>query len=57
MASYVVVGFKVNNKRSVYYGTAHDLEACLKAVRTAFEKREAEFISLRKIPNTIEEGG
>lgn len=46
---YVIVGFRVDTANSVYYGKAKDLDECLRKIRIAFEKHEAEFISLRKI--------
>ena len=48
---YVIVGFRVNEPNSVYYGKATTIEGCQKKVAKAFEKG-AQFISLRGIKST-----
>jgi len=49
MNTYVIVGFKVSSERSVYYGKAKSIDECLEKVLIAFEGREADFISLRRV--------
>jgi len=46
---YVVVGFKVNSRRSVYYRVCSNEEELSKAVVEAFAKRNSDFISVRKV--------
>jgi len=52
---YTIVGFRVDEKRSVYYGTAKTIEECLQKIDTAFERKEAQFISVRRIETKSEE--
>lgn len=46
---YVIVGFKVNSARSVYYGKAKDVKELQEKVALAFVSRGAEFVSIRCI--------
>jgi len=46
---YVVVGFKVNSKRSVYYKVCDNEEELSKAVVEAFVKKNSDFASVRKV--------
>jgi len=47
--TYVVVGFKVNRRKSVYYKVCPNEDELSKAVVEAFTKRNADFISVRKV--------
>lgn len=46
---YIIVGFKVDSERSVYYAKAKDLDELAKKLAVAFEKRQAQFASVRYI--------
>ena len=46
---YIIVGFKVESERSVYYAKAKDQEGLARAMVIAFVKRGAEFVSVRYI--------
>lgn len=47
--TYVIVGFKVKNLKSIHYSVASTPEDMVRDVLKAFSKG-AEFISLRRIP-------
>ena len=46
---YVIVGFRTDISKSVYYGKAKDVEEMAKKTVQAFLKREAQFISIRYV--------
>lgn len=46
---YIVVGFRVDRQRTVYYKKCRDLGELYEAVATAFVRRDADFISIRKV--------
>ena len=46
---YVIVGFRTDTSKSVYYGKAKGLEEMAKKTVQAFEKRGAQFISIRYV--------
>jgi len=49
MMVYVVVGFKVNSRRSVYYKVCSNEAELAKAVVEAFTKKGSDFISVRRV--------
>ena len=49
MARFILVGFKVSEERSVYYRKCRDIEELKKALETAFELKDADFVSIRKV--------
>lgn len=46
--TYVVVGFRVDCSRAIFYGKSQDLAGCLENVKRAFQ-RGAQFISVRRV--------
>ena len=46
---YIVAGFRVDRQRTVYYRKCRDLGELYEAVATAFIRRNADFISIRKV--------
>jgi len=46
---YVVVGFRVDEENSVYYRKCRGVEELKKCVEDAFTKKNADFISVRRI--------
>jgi len=51
---YVIVGFKVSEENAIYYRKCRTIEELQKSVYIAFEKRDADFVSIRKIKETVE---
>jgi len=51
---YVIVAFKVNMENSIYYRKCKDIKELQKALWYAFEKKNADFVSIRKIKKVIE---
>jgi len=49
MMVYVIVAFKVSEERSVYYRKCVDIRELQKALWYAFEKKDADFVSIRKV--------
>jgi len=50
---YVVVGFKVSSKRSVYYKVCNNEEELSKAIVEAFVKKQADFASVRRVVGDV----
>jgi len=46
---YVIVAFKVNEENSIYYRKCRDIQELKRALEVAFEKKDADFISIRKV--------
>jgi|GEM_PF-3472757 len=46
---YVIVGFKVNEENSIYYKKCKDIRELQRALYIAFEKKDADFVSIRKV--------
>jgi len=46
---YIVVGFRVDTERSVYYRKCVGIEELKKCVEEAFVKRNSDFISVRRV--------
>ena len=46
---YVIVGFRTDTSKSVYYGKAKDLEEMALKTARAFARRRAQFISIRYV--------
>ena len=46
---YVIVAFKVSEENSVYYRKCGDIVELQRALYTAFEKKDADFVSIRKV--------
>jgi hypothetical protein len=46
---YVLVGFRVDEERSVYYRKCKSIEELKKALVVAFERKGADFVSIRKV--------
>jgi hypothetical protein len=49
MARFIIVGFKISEENSVYYKKCRDIEELKKALETAFELKDADFVSIRKV--------
>jgi len=49
MPIYVVVRFKVSEERSVFYKKCRDIKELQRALTHAFEKKDCDFISIRKV--------
>ena len=52
---YVVVGFRIDSDKSVYYKKCRTTQEMLRAVAKAFEERGAQFISIRRVVR-VDEG-
>ena len=46
---YVIVAFKVNEENSIYYRKCRSITELQRALYTAFEKKDADFVSIRKV--------
>jgi len=46
---YVIVGFKVDEENSIYYRKCKDIRELQRALYIAFEKKDADFVSIRKV--------
>jgi hypothetical protein len=46
---YVLVAFKVDEERSVYYRKCKSIEELKRALVVAFERKGADFVSIRKV--------
>ncbi|MEB3779954.1 MAG: hypothetical protein GSR85_06975 [Desulfurococcales archaeon] len=46
---YVIVGFRVNEEKSIYYRKCRSLSELQKALWIAFERRNADFVSIRRV--------
>ena len=46
---FVIVGFRVDREKSIYYKKCKDIDELERALRIVFEKRDADFVSIRKI--------
>jgi len=49
VTTYVVVGFRIDGERSVFYRQCFSEEELTKAVLEAFNNKKAQFLSIRKI--------
>ena len=49
MTVYVLTGFRVDEERSVYYRKCKSLEELKRALVVAFERKGADFVSIRKV--------
>jgi len=49
LTTYVVVGFRIDSERSVFYRQCFSEEELVKAVLEAFNNKKAQFLSIRKI--------
>lgn len=47
--TFVIVGFRVDSERSVYYKKCKNLEDLKKAVEHAFVVKGCDFISIRRV--------
>ena len=54
---YICVGFKVDIERSVEYGKAKDLEQLNVRVKDCFERKDADFVSIRRVKTPETETG
>jgi len=43
------VAFRVDRENSIYYRKCRDIKELQRALYTAFEKRDADFVSIRKV--------
>lgn len=50
---YVIVGFKVQSERNVYYAKAKNQDELAQKVVYAFTRREANFVSIRYIKEVV----
>lgn len=61
MARYVIVGFRVDEENSVFYRKCDGIEDLKRALYIAMERRDCDFVSIRKIksraPSLEDEGG
>ena len=48
-ASYVLVAFRVSEENSVYYRKCKSMEELKRALEVAFEAKDADFVSIRKV--------
>jgi len=55
--TYVLVGFKVSEENSVYYKKCRSIEELKKALEVAFEEKDADFVSIRKVKKSAQSGG
>ena len=46
---YVVVGFKVSEEKSIYYKKCKSIEELQRALLYAFEGKDCDFVSVRKV--------
>ncbi len=46
---YICVGFKVDRARSVEYGKAKDMEQLFVRLKDCFERKDADFVSIRRV--------
>jgi len=53
---YVIVAFKVSMENSIYYKKCKDIEQLKGALWFAFEKKDADFVSIRKIREASKDG-
>jgi len=49
MKKYVIVAFRVDEENSIYYRKCKDIKELQRSLYTAFEKKDADFVSIRKI--------
>ena len=49
VAKYVIVGFRVDSENSIYYKKCRDIEELKRALWYAFERKDADFVSIRKV--------
>ena len=48
-AKYIIVAFRVDSENSIYYKKCADIEDLKGKLWYAFEKKDADFVSIRKI--------
>ena len=53
---YVIVGFRVDSENSVYYKKCRDIEELKHALWVAFERKKADFVSIRRVHESTEHG-
>jgi len=46
---YVIVGFRVDRENSIYYKKCKSIRELQRALYIAFEKEDADFVSIRKV--------
>ena len=46
---YVIVAFRVDEENSIYYKKCKNITELQRALYTAFEKKDADFVSIRKV--------
>jgi len=51
---YVIVAFRVSEENSIYYKKCKDIEELKRALWYAFEKKDADFVSIRKVKKVSE---
>lgn len=51
---FVIVGFRVEQEKSVYYAKAKDLKELARKTVLAFVEKDAHFVSIRGIPEEAE---
>ena len=49
MTRYVIVAFKVSEENSIYYKKCKNIEELKRALETAFEVKNADFVSIRRV--------
>ena len=49
MKKYVIVAFRVDKDNSIYYKKCKDINELQRSLYVAFEKKDADFVSIRKI--------
>jgi len=53
---YVIVGFRVDSEKSIYYRKCKDIEDLQKKLWYVFERLDADFVSIRKVRKIGGEG-
>ena len=53
--TYVIVGFRVDRERSVYYKKCKNLAELKRALEVAFRDKRSDFVSIRRIRGREEE--
>ena len=46
---YVIVGFRVDSDKSIYYKKCSDIRELQKSVWYVFEKKRADYVSIRRV--------
>ena len=46
---YIIVGFRVDSERSIYYRKCKDIDELKLALEQAFTSRKADFVSIRRV--------